>query len=116
MRTTHDILAAVSTAAILLVAGVTTALAATATPTTKLTKLTKTTAAAAAKEDAQAAATISGGDKVVVSNCRTYGKTAFKCAIELIPETSTSTCRWTDTIRLVKGKPDVKYSPVVCSG
>jgi hypothetical protein len=113
MRITHHTLAAASTAAILLVAGSPPAFGAAAAP---IAKLTKTTAAAAAKKDAQAAATISAGDKVVVSNCRTYGKTAFKCAIKLIPETSTSICRWTDTIRLVKGKADVKYSSVVCSG
>jgi type II secretory pathway pseudopilin PulG len=112
MRTTNDILAAASIAGILLVASVPTAFGATAKP---ITKLTKTAAAAAAKKDAQAAAMISGGDKVVVSNCRTYGKTAFKCAIELIPETSTSICRWTDTIRPVQGKLVIKYSSAVCS-
>jgi hypothetical protein len=112
MRTTHHILAAASTAAVLFVAGIPAAFGASAAP---IAKLTKTTAAAAAKKDAQAAATISGGDKFVVSNCRAYGKTAFKCAIELIPQTSTSICRWTDTIRLVKGKPVIKYSSAVCS-
>jgi cytochrome c5 len=113
MRTTHDILAAAAAAAIVLVASAPIAFGAAAAP---IHKLTKTTAAAAAKKDAQAAATISGGDKVYVSNCRTYGKASFKCAIKLVPETSTSICRWTDTISLVKGKPNVKYSSVVCSG
>jgi hypothetical protein len=113
MRTIHQNLAAASTVALLLVAtGVPPALGATAAP---IKKLTKTTAEAAARADAEAGATISGGDKVIVSDCRRYGRAAYKCAIELIPEGSASRCRWTDTISLVKGKADVKYSAVSCS-
>jgi hypothetical protein len=116
MRTAHHIRAitATSTAAVLLAAtAVPPALGASAAP---IHKLTKTIAAAAARKDAQAGATISGGDKVVVSGCRAYGKSAFKCAVELIPVSSASRCHWTDTIRLVKGKPDVRPSGASCSG
>ncbi|HWH11438.1 MAG TPA: hypothetical protein VG165_09945 [Solirubrobacteraceae bacterium] len=114
MRIRHDILAAGSAAAVLLAAGgVPAAVGATTAP---IHKLTKKTAAAAALKDAKAAATISGGDKVVISNCRAYGKSAFKCAVQLIPESSASRCHWTDTITLVKGRPNVRYSSVACSG
>jgi hypothetical protein len=113
MRIPHDILAASTVAVLVAVVGVGPAFAASAVP---LHKLTKTSAATAARKDAEAAATISGGDKVVISNCRAYGRTAFKCAVQLVPDSSSSRCHWTDTIRLVNGKPDVRYSSVVCSG
>ncbi|HEY5198671.1 MAG TPA: hypothetical protein VIJ51_16745 [Solirubrobacteraceae bacterium] len=116
MRTSNHILAitAASTAAVLLAAtSLPAAAGATAAP---IHKLTKTIAQAAALKDAKAAATISGGDKVIISNCRTYGKADFKCSVQLIPESSASRCHWTDTINLVKGKPNVRYSGVVCSG
>jgi hypothetical protein len=115
MRTAHDILAA-STAAILLAAtpaGPAFAASASAGP---VHKLTKKTAAAAALKDAKAAATITGGDKVVISNCHTYGRASFKCSVALVPASSASRCGWTDTISLVKGKPNVRYSAAVCSG
>jgi len=114
MPSAHNILAtAATTAALLLAASVPSAVGASARPATKLTKAT---VAAAALRDARAAATISGGDKVIVSNCRPYGRSAFKCAIQLVPQTSGSRCRWTDTITLVKAKPSITYSRVVCSG
>lgn len=116
MRNTHDIrvLAAASTAATLLaVAGAPAALGASTPP---VAKLTKTSAAAAARKDTLAAAAIYGGDKVVISGCRTYGKSAYKCSVLLVPQSSASRCRWTDTIRLVKGKLNVTPSAAGCSG
>jgi hypothetical protein len=112
MPSAQKILAAASTAAILLVASVPAAVGASVAPL----KLTKATAAAAALKDAKAGATISGGDKVIVSNCRPYGRSAFKCSIQLTPQSSASRCHWTDTVKLVKGKFDVQYSRIVCSG
>jgi hypothetical protein len=113
MRIPHDILAASTAAALVAAIGVAPAFAASAKP---VHKLTKTSAATAARKDAEAAATITGGDKVVISDCRTYGRASFKCAVQLVPESSSSRCHWTDTISLVGGKPNVKYSSVVCSG
>ena len=112
MTSSHNILAAASTAAALLVASAPPAVG--ASPA-KL-KLTKATAAAAALKDARAGAVISSGDKVTVSNCRAFGRSAFKCAILLAPEASPSRCRWTGTITLVKGRFDVQYSKILCSG
>ncbi|MEA2297223.1 MAG: hypothetical protein QOF77_159 [Solirubrobacteraceae bacterium] len=79
------------------------------------TRLTKTSAAAIAGREARAGAIISSGDKIKVSNCRSAGHGAFKCQIELIPVKSTSRCRWTETVRLVRGKPTVAFSRVSCS-
>jgi len=133
MRTAHEIIAATSAAAVLLAAGgAVPALGAPAAPApthkpatktktkaktkAKTTKLTKTAAAADARADAEAGATISGGDKVVITDCRTYGRSAFKCDVQLLPAASASRCTWTDTIRLVAGKPAIRYSDVACSG
>jgi hypothetical protein len=132
MRTAHEIIAVVSAAAALLAASVAAPALGAMSPTSKQTKtktkttkpkpkpkpakLTKTTAAADARADAVAGATISSGDKVVISDCRAYGRSDFKCAVQLIPAASASRCTWTDTISLVKGKPNVTYSDVACSG
>jgi hypothetical protein len=112
MRIRNDILAASAAAVLLGASTVSPAAGASATP---IHKLTKTNASAAALKDATAAATISGGDKVTVTDCRKYGKTRFKCAVTVIPENSASRCHWTDTISLVKGKPSVKYSAASCT-
>ncbi len=112
MPSAHNILAAASTASVLLLAGSPAAVGASAAPP----KLTKLTAAAAALKDAKAGATISGGDKVLVSKCLPYGRSTFKCSIVLAPQSSATRCHWTDTIRLIKGKFDVQYSRIVCSG
>jgi len=113
MPSLQNIFAGGSTLAVVLVTSAAPAIGAAAAP---IRKLTKTTAAAAARKDAQAATTISGGDRVIVSNCRPYGRSAYKCAVQLVPQASMSRCHWTDTITLVKGKPDVRYSRIVCSG
>jgi hypothetical protein len=130
MIANRQILAAASTALVLLaatslppaIAASTSTPKATKTPAPKTTKtpatihkLTKAIASSAALKDAEAAASINGGDKVVVSDCRTYGKASYKCAIQLIPVSSSSRCKWTDTISLVKGQPSIKYSASVCS-
>ena len=112
MPSAHNIPAAVSTAAVLLLASVPASVGASTAPP----KLTKLTVAAAALKDAKAGATISGGDKVVVSTCQPYGRSAFKCSIQLAPQSSATRCHWTDTIRVIKGKFDVQYSRIVCSG
>jgi hypothetical protein len=79
-------------------------------------RLTKTTAAALAKRDALAAASLGGGDSVRITNCHAVRGGAYTCQVELIPAHSSSRCRWTDTIRLVKGKPTVvKYTSAHCS-
>ncbi|MGI8803308.1 MAG: hypothetical protein ACR2KV_14275 [Solirubrobacteraceae bacterium] len=78
-------------------------------------RLTKASVTALAKKDATAAAVISSGDKVVVTGCHAISRTTFRCQIEIIPAQSQSRCRWTDTIRLVKGKPVITYSHARCS-
>ncbi len=79
------------------------------------TRLTKSSAAAYARKDAQAAAVISPGDKVRISGCHAISRTTFKCKVLILPVASGSRCRWTDTIKLVHGKPSITYSRATCT-
>jgi hypothetical protein len=111
MTTKHKAFTRLATAATVLTAAL-------ATPAVSVSAahLTKATAAAAAKRDAQAAAVISGGDVVKVTGCHPIRGGAYTCQVELIPVKSSSRCRWTSTIRLVKGKPAVVgYSRAHCT-
>jgi hypothetical protein len=111
ITTKHRALAALaSTVAVLVPSLVAPGLAASAV------RLTKTSAAKIARSDALAAASLGGGDAVKITNCHAVRGGAYTCQVELIPVHSSSRCRWTDTIRLVKGKPKVvKYTSAHCS-
>jgi hypothetical protein len=79
------------------------------------TRLTRAAAEAAARRDAAAATVLYGGDKVKAT-CRATGRNVFRCQILLTPVHSGSRCRWTDTVRLVRGRPQVgSYSHASCS-
>ncbi|HEU0318111.1 MAG TPA: hypothetical protein VFR49_12320 [Solirubrobacteraceae bacterium] len=111
ITTKNQALAGVATAAIVLAQSLALpALSASAT------RLTAASAAAVAKSDAMAAAAIYGGDTAKISGCHAVRGGAYTCQVELIPVRSNSRCRWTDTIRLVKGKPTVvKYTAAHCT-
>jgi hypothetical protein len=111
ITTKHQALAGVATAAIVLAQSL-------ALPALSVsaTRLTAASAAAVAKSDAIAAAAIYGGDTAKITGCHAIRGGAYTCQVELIPVHSNSRCRWTDTIRLVKGKPKVvKYTSAHCT-
>ncbi len=111
ITTKNQTLAGVATAAVLLAQSLALpALAASAT------RLTAASAAAVAKSDAMAAAAIYGGDTAKITGCHAVRGGSYTCQVLLIPVHSSSRCRWTDTIRLVKGKPTVvKYTAAHCT-
>jgi hypothetical protein len=110
MTTKNKALAGLASASILLAQAL-------ATPSLGLSapRLTKASAEALARRDALAGFGINGGDKVQAT-CHAIRGGAYSCQMLLIPVKSSSRCRWTETIRIVKGKPDIKYARVACKG
>lgn len=87
--------------------------AALATGPAKPKKLTAALAAKYAHDEALAGFGLMGGDKVVVTGCRAIRTGVYTCKMMLVPSQSTSRPHWTDTIRLVKGKPKIDYSKII---
>ncbi len=76
-------------------------------------KLTAALAGRYAHDEALAAFGLMSGDKAVVTGCKAIRKGVYTCKVMLIPFQSNSRPHWTDTIRLVKGKPKIDYSKII---
>lgn len=81
--------------------------------TAKPKKLTAARAAKYAHDEALAAFGLMSGDRAVVTGCKSIRSRVYTCKVMLIPFQSTSRPHWTDTIRLVKGKPKIDYSKII---
>jgi hypothetical protein len=67
------------------------------------------------RADVTSAFGLFGGDKFVITGCHAIRGGAYTCKVELIPQQSNSRSRWTNTVKLVKGKPVVTYSKIINS-
>jgi len=67
------------------------------------------------RADVTSAFGLFGGDKFVITGCHPIRGGAYTCKVELIPQQSNSRSHWTNTVKLVKGKPVVTYSKIINS-